>query len=144
MSQPNASPMGQIVLGFRSLAVKVAVFVALAALLAWILGGTLWPRSVVRLVGEPVGSYQLVAISTEAPRASFGLATVDDKGKVTVIEPKEGEPTWDLAQLRSTDGGALYVIYQASGTWVALDPVTGKHAEVGGDDALALWLAQAN
>ena len=36
--------MGQFVLGLRSLAVKLAVFFVLAALLAWILGGTLWPR----------------------------------------------------------------------------------------------------
>lgn len=36
--------MGQLVLGFRSLFVKIAVFVVFAALLAWILGGTLWPK----------------------------------------------------------------------------------------------------
>lgn len=37
--------MGQFALGIRSLVVKSAVFVALAALLAWILGGTLFPRA---------------------------------------------------------------------------------------------------
>ena len=36
--------MGQVALGFRSLLVKVAVFIVLAALLAWAMGGTLWPR----------------------------------------------------------------------------------------------------
>jgi hypothetical protein len=36
--------MGQVTLGFRSLAVKLAVFFVLAMLLAWALGGTLWPR----------------------------------------------------------------------------------------------------
>lgn len=36
--------MGQVALGFRSLLVKAAIFVVLAALLAWVLGGTLWPR----------------------------------------------------------------------------------------------------
>jgi len=35
--------MGQVALGIRSLAVRLAVFVILAALLAWILGGTLFP-----------------------------------------------------------------------------------------------------
>jgi len=35
--------MGQLALGLRSLAVRFAVFVVLAALLAWILGGTLFP-----------------------------------------------------------------------------------------------------
>lgn len=36
--------MGQLALGFRSLIIKAAVFVVLASLLAWALGGTLWPR----------------------------------------------------------------------------------------------------
>jgi hypothetical protein len=36
--------MGQVALGFRSLAIKGAVFFALAALLVWILGGKLFPR----------------------------------------------------------------------------------------------------
>jgi len=39
--------MGQLLLGFRSLLVKIAVFVVMAALLAWALGGTLWPRTIV-------------------------------------------------------------------------------------------------
>jgi hypothetical protein len=37
--------MGQVALGFRSLLVKLAVFFVMAALLAWALGGTLWPRA---------------------------------------------------------------------------------------------------
>lgn len=39
--------MGQLLLGFRSLLVKISIFVVMAALLAWALGGTLWPRPVV-------------------------------------------------------------------------------------------------
>lgn len=41
-----AMGMGQVTLGLRSLAIKLAVFFVLAALLAWALGGTLWPRPV--------------------------------------------------------------------------------------------------
>ena len=37
--------MGQFALGLRSLLIKSAVFVIMAALLAWALGGTLWPRA---------------------------------------------------------------------------------------------------
>jgi hypothetical protein len=37
--------MGQVALGFRSLLVKLAIFFVMAALLAWALGGTLWPRA---------------------------------------------------------------------------------------------------
>jgi hypothetical protein len=36
--------MGQFALGIRSLLIKVAVFIVMAALLAWALGGTLFPR----------------------------------------------------------------------------------------------------
>lgn len=115
MSQPNASPMGQILLGFRSLAVKIAVFVVLASLLAWILGGTLWPRPVIRLVGEPVGSYQLVVISTEEPQAHFGLALIDERGKPMIVEPKEGEPKWRYAFLQATDDDGFTVVYAMEG-----------------------------
>ncbi|HWB20205.1 MAG TPA: hypothetical protein VG711_07895 [Phycisphaerales bacterium] len=37
--------MGQLALGFRSLLIKAAVFFIMASLLAWALGGTLWPRA---------------------------------------------------------------------------------------------------
>ncbi|MBL9119245.1 MAG: hypothetical protein JNL80_04940 [Phycisphaerae bacterium] len=37
--------MGQLALGVRSLLIRIAVFVVMAALLAWILGGTLFPRA---------------------------------------------------------------------------------------------------
>jgi hypothetical protein len=36
--------MSQVVLGLRSLAIKLAIFVVMAALLAWALGGTLFPK----------------------------------------------------------------------------------------------------
>ena len=37
--------MGQFALGIRSLVIKIAIFVAMAAMLAWLLGGTLFPRA---------------------------------------------------------------------------------------------------
>lgn len=37
--------MGQLALGLRSLFVRLAIFVVMAALLAWALGGTLFPRA---------------------------------------------------------------------------------------------------
>jgi hypothetical protein len=44
--------MGQLALGFRSLLIKVAVFFVMAGLLAWALGGTLFPKpTVVNLPG---------------------------------------------------------------------------------------------
>lgn len=40
--------MGQLALGFRSLLFRLAVFFVMAALLAWALGGTLFPKPHVR------------------------------------------------------------------------------------------------
>ncbi len=40
----NGQSMGQLALGFRSLLTRAAIFFVMAALLAWALGGTLWPR----------------------------------------------------------------------------------------------------
>ena len=42
--------MGQLALGFRSLLIKLAIFFVMAGLLAWALGGTLFPK-VVNLPG---------------------------------------------------------------------------------------------
>ncbi len=62
--------MSQVLLGFRNLSVRIAIFVALAALLVWFLGGSLFPRPdrVVRGVvdigraGEGLGKLRLVEI----------------------------------------------------------------------------------
>lgn len=44
--------MGQVALGFRSLLIKAAIFFIMAGLLAWALGGTLFPQpTVVNLPG---------------------------------------------------------------------------------------------
>lgn len=37
--------MSQVLLGFRNLSLRIAVFIALAAALAWFLGGELFPRA---------------------------------------------------------------------------------------------------
>lgn len=64
--------MSQVALGLRSLVIKLAIFVAMAALLAWALGGTLWPRperlrsSIVALSDDPAkGNRVWYAIDTE-------------------------------------------------------------------------------
>ena len=44
--------MGQLALGFRSLLIKAGVFFVMAGLLAWALGGTLFPKpTIVNLSG---------------------------------------------------------------------------------------------
>ena len=135
--------MGQVVLGFRSLAVKLAVFVALATVLAWILGGTLWPRPVVRLLGEPVGAYQVVVISTDAPKATFGVALVDVHGKVTAIAPREGETAWDAATMLPAGDRGGWVMYIADGQEAVFNPATGERI-VFSEQTVSFgeWLAQ--
>jgi hypothetical protein len=48
--------MGQVALGLKNLAIKLAIFVVMAALLAWALGGTLWPRA--EIVDRPSVQFQ--------------------------------------------------------------------------------------
>lgn len=108
---PNASPMGQVYLGFRSLLLRIAVFVVMAALLAWALGGTLWPRTVVRVIGTPVvvdGSMIGLVDQIGAERSTFGLATLDPRGDVLEAwpSPESDGPTWhDALTPVATPGG---------------------------------------
>ena len=54
--------MGQLALGFRSLIIKSAIFFIMAGLLAWTLGGTLFPKpTIVNLSGA--GSTHFVVSS---------------------------------------------------------------------------------
>jgi len=72
--------MGQFALGIRSLVVRATIFVIMAALLAWALGGTLFPRA------------QKADFSAQAVR--FG----DDKWfwQVQVGGKNPGEVRWNL------------------------------------------------
>ena len=70
--------MGQVALGFQNLLIKLAVFVVLAALLAWALGGTLFPR-------PEVATYDAV---------SFGGGQWF--WKLSVGGKNDGEVRWDL------------------------------------------------
>ena len=54
--------MGQVALGFRSLLIKATIFFVMAGLLAWALGGTLFPKpTIVNMSGA--GSLHFVASS---------------------------------------------------------------------------------
>jgi hypothetical protein len=131
---PNASPMGQVILGFRSLLVKIAVFVVMAAMLAWILGGTLWPKTAVRIVGEPVEvdgvRWALVdQIGGPLDRATFGFARLDDRGRPIDLWPRAEDmtPAWGdaIAPVASPDGSTGAVAYAVVGEWKVLVIVNG-------------------
>lgn len=121
---PNASPMGQVYLGFRSLLVKIAIFVVMAALLAWALGGTLWPKTVTRVVGVPVvvdGVMIALVDQIGADRSTFGLAILDPQGLVSERwpQPETTTPEWSdaMSPVATPDGTAGAVAARTSDRW---------------------------
>jgi hypothetical protein len=103
--------MGQFALGIRSLVIKATVFVIMAALLAWALGGTLWPRPHVielRDQGARVGDAQvfwrltLEQRSQESPQ--WKLMMFSGKDAPSDLDSR----TWaDIAQPMS-DGSVVH------------------------------------
>lgn len=81
--------MGQVALGLRSLVVRIVVFVIMAALLAWALGGTLWPRPV-SAIQRPVinaGGMQwgwMVTVDPASHEVSYHLARRHNEGWASV------------------------------------------------------------
>ena len=91
--------MGQVYLGFRSLLVKIVVFVVMAALLAWAIGGTLWPRTAMRIVGTPImidGVKVVLVDQIGDGTGTFGLATVGDENQILQRWPRAEltTPVW--------------------------------------------------
>ncbi len=110
--------MGQVALGLRSLAIRITVFVVMAALLAWALGGTLWPRpasAVQRPVLEAGGSQWgwLVTVDGAEREVSYRLArrTAGDAWKPVV----GGGPFPAVEPLRATSvEGEAGVLFSAT------------------------------
>ncbi len=110
--------MGQVALGIRSLAFKVAVSFVLAAIWVWLLGGTLWPRPV----------------TVDLPSMTLGAATVNlqvtvqesDQPLVWVLMKTEGKdriqiggPWRSATDLMLTDNGACFgARNEPSGPWI--------------------------
>lgn len=123
----NASPMGQIYLGFRSLLVKIAIFVVMAALLAWALGGTLWPRVASRVIGPPakIGGVSWVLVDQIGGlESTFGLARLDEQGLATEPYPeaRSTAPIWDEAMppVASPEGDRGAFAKRSGGTWAVV------------------------
>ena len=82
--------MGQVALGLRSLVVRIIVFVVMAALLAWALGGTLWPR--------PVSAIQRPVINAAGSQWGW-MVTVDSADQevfYTLARRQKGQ--WELVE----------------------------------------------
>lgn len=77
--------MSQVLLGVRNLSVRVAIFVVLAAILVWFLGGSLFPRAdrIVRgtveigRAGEGLGEMRLVEVVHPASTLPAERVTFD-------------------------------------------------------------------
>lgn len=81
----------QLILGLRSLAIKIVVFVVLAALFAWFIGGSIFPGS--QVVNSPAFEWQgskwhaQVTGNGRGPSAvQWQLIRVDEKGNDSVAD----------------------------------------------------------
>lgn len=81
--------MSQVLLGFRNLAFRIAIFVVLAAILAWLLGGNLFARD------------QVIAVGTATTGAGEGRI---DARLEQVIVPKTDLPSDRMYFRVSFDG----------------------------------------
>ena len=111
--------MGQIALGFRSLFVKVAIFFAMASLLAWALGGTLWPRAESADLGgvdfDAQAWYWRISVGgREENRVRWQLMVRDDAAEDAPID----ERTWaEVAGPVVGSDGMYYGTLAHSGGW---------------------------
>ena len=135
--------MSQVLLGFRNLALRLAVFVALAALLVWFLGGNLLPKptrilqreSEVGRAGEGLGRVRLVQVihpieSLPSERQTWHIET-NANGDWS---PCEQQPVWiEVSELRvvrddSGFGVAWFAARAAGGTSWTVYSIGGYEA----------------
>ena len=71
--------MGQLALGFRSLLIKAAIFFVMAGLLAWALGGTLFPKPTIVTMPGAGETYWSVASGGELHGLRWSLMHGDQE-----------------------------------------------------------------
>ncbi|MFM7050972.1 MAG: hypothetical protein ACKOYN_02400 [Planctomycetota bacterium] len=122
--------MSQVLLGFRNLAFRIAVFVALAALLVWFLGGTLTARN------------DIIVISTASTGPGDGQVDVRLEQVVVPLSKLPSERTylqvsaWDRTKPLQLKEG-----WQACATQDLLRHATGLLAVGQGATDRAVWFA---
>jgi len=93
--------MSQVVLGLRSLVIKLAIFVVMAALLAWALGGTLFPKPfVVEFIEDAVEHGDV---------SYFWRLTLDSRAKTAgewQFVAKQGSSTKPIGKLKWNNAAA--------------------------------------
>jgi hypothetical protein len=116
--------MGQVALGFRSLLVKVSIFVVMAALLAWTLGGTLFP--------QPVQGLQGPVLNT--PMGAWAWQVT------TRLDVKDEPVIWHLVQ-RSGDG---WIEVQGGGPFMSVVPLGISSAKASADQSGLVFSASVD
>ncbi|MSR17730.1 MAG: hypothetical protein EXS00_00925 [Phycisphaerales bacterium] len=112
--------MGIVALGFRSLLIRAAVFFAMAAMLTWILGGTLWPAKQV-ITMTPFAhagkewAVQLMGEKSRAGPAECQLVSIDESGELTVIDGCLPQPWYWIEGPVLLDGSLLLGVADADG-----------------------------
>ncbi|TVQ53538.1 MAG: hypothetical protein EA377_07750 [Phycisphaerales bacterium] len=146
--------MGQLLLGFRSLIIKAAIFVVMAALLAWALGGTLWPRPHV-VDGERISAagyqywWQMRVGGNDYDQPRWRLMMREEGRPARAFmssgggaeDPMEFEETAGPVRVASRDMVAFAGLHQ--GEWLLLIAENGEITRAPGtlDDRLAVELA---
>lgn len=120
--------MSQLALGLRALLVRLTVFFVMAALLAWVLGGTLFP-----------GPQSVTLAPFEVGGSAYAL-------RVTGTARDPGSVRWSL--LRTEPTGPRTVDAGVPGTWVRTwGPVLGAEGALIGVECASsggsteLWIA---
>jgi hypothetical protein len=120
--------MGQLALGFRSLLIKVAVFFVMAGLLAWALGGTLFPKpTIVNLPGAGA-VYWRVSSGGEINGLQWSLMIGDQEIKTGRWQSAVGPVIVDGVSWVATGNAGQWSFSKVTGT--TIEEVAAPTSEV--------------
>ena len=143
--------MGQVALGFRSLFFRALIFFIMAALLAWALGGTLWPKPVCgSLDSVEFGDGQWTwdacmnpsSLPPDVSPLKYMLVVRDQSGKALQFDVLKDQFVVDILPLRIDEDRLMVFICEQKGSsrlWRQL--VIDKNGSVVKDEQLTDRLA---
>ena len=111
--------MGQVALGFRSLLIKAAVFFVMAGLLAWILGGALFPKPTVVNLSGAGETYWRISSGGNLHGVQWSLM----KGDQEIMNGR-----WQCAIGPVIVDGTVWIATGNAGQW-SISKVTGSTVE---------------
>lgn len=113
--------MGQLALGFRSLLIKAIIFFVMAGLLAWSLGGWLFPKPTIVDLPKVVGDYHWrVSSGTQIEGLQWSLIRGDQEFTIGLLQSVVGPVIVD---------GVTWIATFDAGEW-SCSRVTGDTIEV--------------